>query len=387
MNNGKYIFAQIASFLPQRIFDRIVEKYSGNYRIRHFTCWNQMLCMMFGQLSNRESLRDLVLTINAHPGKRYHLGFGKGVSKSNLGQANEQRTFEIYQEFAYYLISEARNICIAEDVEFSFTNSVYAFDSTIIDLCLNAFCWATFHHSKGAVKLHTQYDVRTSIPMFVMVTAGSVNDMNAMDAIKYETGSFYIFDRGYLDFERLYCIDQMKAFFVIRARSNLKFKRQYSRNVNKETGVQCDQTVSFIGFYSLKRYPGKIRRIKFYDEMQDRYFVFLTNNFELEAIEIASLYKHRWKIELLFKWIKQHLRINAFWGRTQNAVKTQIYIAIITYTLIALIKHKLKSQYSTYEILQILGASLLDKTPINQLLQKQGNQEIKEQLCKQLKIF
>lgn len=387
MNNGKYVFAQIATFLPQRIFDRIVDKHSGNYRIRHFTCWNQMLCMMFGQLSNRESLRDLVLTINAHPSKRYHLGFGKGVSKSNLGVANEQRPFEIYQEFAYHLINEARKICVAEDVEFSFSNSVYAFDSTIIDLCLTAFCWATFRYSRGAVKLHTQYDVRTSIPVFVMVTAGSVNDMNAMDAIKYESGSFYIFDRGYMDFKRLYCIDQLKAFFVIRARYNLRFKRQYSSKVNKESGVLFDQTGSLITFYAMKGYPNKIRRIKFYDKEQDRYFVLLTNNFELEAIDIASLYKHRWKIELFFKWIKQHLRINSFWGRTQNAVKTQIYIAITTYTLIALIKQKLKSQYSTYEILQIVGASLLDKTPLNQLLHRKDNQEIKEQLYNQLSIF
>ena len=259
-----------------------------------------MLCMMFGQLCNRESLRDLVLTINAHPSKRYHLGFGKGVSKSNLGVANEQRPFEIYQEFAYHLINEARKVCVNEDVEFSFTNTVYAFDSTIIDLCLSAFGWATFRYSRGAVKLHTQYDVRTSIPVFVMITAGSVNDMNAMDAIKYETGSFYIFDRGYLDFKRLYCIDQLKAFFVIRARNNIKFKRQYSSHVNKETGVLFDQTGSFVTFYSMKGYPNKIRRIKFYDKEQDRYFVFLTNNFELEAIDIASIYKHRWKIELFF---------------------------------------------------------------------------------------
>jgi hypothetical protein len=388
MNQGKYVFAQICSFLPQRIFDRIVAKYNGNYRIRHFSCWNQMLCMMFGQLSNRESLRDLVLTINAHPAKLYHLGFGKGVSKTNLAKANEQRSWLIYQEFAYCLIEEAKRICLPDnDDAFSFTNSVYAFDSTIIDLCLNVFCWATFRRAKGAVKLHTQYDVRTSIPVFMHVSAASVHDVNVMDQIVYEPDSFYIFDKAYLDFERLYFIHQSKSFFVIRPRNNLKFERIYSAAVDKKTGVRCDQTGYLKVFYSLHGYPEKIRRIKFRDEEQNRTFVFLTNNMELKPEEIAALYKHRWKIELFFKWIKQHLRITAFWGQTENAVKTQVYVAMITYTLIAIIKQKLKSQYSTYEILQILGTSLLDKSPLNQLLQKKNNQDVKELLSKQLKMF
>lgn len=388
MNQGKYVFAQVGSFLPQRVFDRIVLKYKGNYKIRHFTCWNQMLCMMFGQLSNRESLRDLVLTINAHPGKLYHLGFGQSVSKTNLAVANEQRSWLLYQEFAYHLIDEARKICLPDDTaDFSFANSVYAFDSTTIDLCLSVFCWATFRRAKGAVKLHTQYDVRTCIPVFIHVTAGAVHDVNAMDEITYEPGSFYVFDRGYLDFERLYFIQQSKSFFVIRAKNNLKFERIYSAFVDKKTGVRCDQTGYLKGFYSLQGYPEKVRRIKFYDEEQNRVFVFLTNNMHLKPEEIAALYKHRWKVELFFKWIKQHLKIKAFWGRTENAVKTQVYIAVITYTLIAIIKQKLKSAYSTYEILQILGTSLLDKTPINQLLQKRNNQDVKELLYNQLKIF
>jgi hypothetical protein len=388
MNQGKYVFAQISSFLPQRVFDLIVLKHKGNYKIRHFTCWNQLLCMMFGQLSNRDSLSDLVLTINAHPGKLYHLGFGKSVSKTNLAKTNEQRPWLIYQELAYYLIGEARKICLPEaDNTFSFTNSVYAFDSTTIDLCLSVFCWATFRRAKGAVKLHTQYDVRTSIPVFMHVSAACVHDVNAMDQIKYEQGSFYIFDRGYLDFQRLYFIHQSKSFFVIRAKNNLKFKRQYSLPVDKTEGVLCDQVGYLKGFYSLQGYPEKIRRIKFFDQEQTRTFVFLTNNMELEPEEIAAIYKHRWKIELFFKWIKQHLKITAFWGRTENAVKTQVYIAVITYTLIAIIKQNLKSAYSTYEILQVLGTSLLDKTPINQLLQKKNNQDVKELLYKQLKIF
>jgi hypothetical protein len=346
-----------------------------------------MMAMMFGQLSNRESLRDLVLTINAHPSKLYHMGFGKSISKSNLALANEQRPFEIYEAFAYHLIGEARKICLNIDIEFSFSDAIYAFDSTTIDLCLNTFCWATFRKAKGAVKIHTQYDIRTSIPVFMEVTPASVHDVNAMDLITYEKGSFYIFDRGYLDFERLYFIHVALSFFVIRAKNNLKFKRMYSNKIDKNTGVKYDQIGELTGFYSLQGYPEKIRKIKFYDADQNRTFIFLTNNLILPPEEIAKLYKNCWKIELFFKWIKQHLRITEFWGRTENAVKTHVYIAVITYTLIAIIKQKLKTKYSTYETLQILGASLIDKTSIQDLLKKPYEQEIKEQLCNQLKIF
>jgi hypothetical protein len=346
-----------------------------------------MMAMMFGQLSNRDSLRDLVLTINAHPSKLYHMGFGKSISKSNLALANEQRPFEIYEAFAYHLIGEARKICLNIDIEFSFSDAVYAFDSTTIDLCLNTFCWATFRRAKGAVKIHTQYDIRTSIPVFMEVTPASVHDVNAMDLITYEKGSFYIFDRGYLDYERLYFIHRALSFFVIRAKNNLKFKRIYSNKIDKNTGVKYDQIGELTGFYSLQGYPEKIRKIKFYDADQNRTLIFLTNNLILPPEEIAKLYKNRWKIELFFKWIKQHLRITEFWGRTENAVKTQVYIAVITYTLIAIIKQKLKTKYSTYETLQILGASLLDKTSIQDLLKKPYDQEIKEQLYNQLKIF
>lgn len=388
MNSGKYVFAQISLFLPQRIFDGIVAQYKGNYRIRHFTCWNQLMCMMYGQLSNRDSLSDLVLTLNAHPQKAFHLGFGKGVSKTNLARANEQRDWRIYQELAYYLIEKARKICIQENSNhFSFTNSVYAFDSTTIDLCLSVFCWATFRRAKGAIKVHTQYDVRTSIPVFVHITPGSVHDVRVMDELVYEPGSFYVFDRGYLDFERLFVIHESKSFFVIRAKNNLQFKRQYSLTINKSTGVQCDQIGELKGFYSSKEYPEKIRRIKFHDEEQQRTFVFLTNNLNLKSEEIADLYKHRWKVELFFKWIKQHLKIKSFWGTTENAVKTQVYIAVITYTLVAIIRQQLKTEYSTYEVLQILGSSLLDKTPLNQLLKKQSDQDVKELLYNQLKIW
>lgn len=388
MNQGKYVFAQICSFLPQRIFDGIVARYKGDYRVRHFSCWNQMLCMMYGQLSNRESLSDLVLTINAHSHKAYHLGFGTGISKANLARANENRDWRIYQDFAYHLIADARKICIAENIlNEEFTSPVYAFDSTTIDLCLNVFWWATFRKAKGGIKVHTQYDIRTSIPVFVHITAASVHDVNAMDELTYEAGSFYIFDRGYTDFERLFAIQQANSFFVIRAKSNLQFNRLYSATVDKSTGVKCDQTGTLKGFYSSKEYPIKIRRIKFYDEEQNRVFIFLTNNLILKPEEIAELYKQRWKIELFFKWIKQHLKIKSFWGTTENAVKTQVYIAVITYTLIAMIRHNLKTEYTTYEVLQILGISLLDKTPINQLLTKNSDQDVKELLHKQLKIW
>jgi hypothetical protein len=388
MNQGKYVFAQISSFLPQRVFDRIVAQHKGNYKVRHFSCWNQMMCMMFGQLSNRDSLSDLIVTINAHASKFYHLGFGKGVSKANLARANENRDCHIYQQFSEYLIAIARQVCIGNDAStFSFSNAVYAFDSTTIDLCLSVFCWATFRRAKAAVKLHTQYDVRTLIPVFMDVTAASVHDVNAMDKISYEAGSIYVFDRGYLDFKRLYFIHQAESFFVIRARTNLQFERRTSAPVDKTTGVRCDQMGLLKVFYSAKGYPEKIRRIKFYDVEQKRTFIFLTNNVELKAEEIAAIYKHRWKVELFFKWIKQHLKIKAFWGRSLNAVKTQVYIAVITYTLVAIIKEKLKSTYSTYEILQILGTSLLDKMPVDQLLRKKNNQDVKELLSNQLKIF
>jgi len=388
MNQGKYVFAQIANFLPQRVFDRLVSQYKGNHRIRHFSCWNQMMCMIFGQLSNRDSLSDLVLTINAHPQKTYHLGFSKSVSKANLAKANENRDWHIYQDFAFYLIGEARKICSQDQTNaFSFANPIYAFDSTIIDLCLSVFWWASFRKTKGAIKIHTQYDIRSSIPVLVEVTAASVHDVHGMDMMSYEKGSYYIFDRGYMDFKRLYVIHRSESFFIVRSKNNLKSKRVYSSPVDKSCGILLDQIVLLKTFYPRKGYPEKIRKIRFYDVEQNRSFIFLTNNTDLEATEIANLYKQRWQIELFFKWIKQHLKIKSFWGTSMNAVKTQVYIAVIAYTTVAIIRQKLKSDYSTYEVLQILGTSLLDKTPIQQLLQKKNNQDVKELLYNQLKMF
>ena len=365
MNNGKYVFAQLIEFLPQRVFDGFVTKYSGNKHIRHFTCWNQLLCMIFGQLTNRDSLRDLIVAIDAHSRKTYHLGFGKSVTRSNLAKANENRNCKIFEEYAYHLIAVARRKRANDNFEIK--GKVYAFDSSTIDLCLSVFWWAKFRKAKGGIKLHTLYDITTQIPAFIHITEAKVNDVNAMDLIPYESESYYIFDRGYVDFTRLHKITNHSAYFVIRAKSNLKFNRMYSNKVDKTTGVQCDQVGKLSGFYVSKQYPDKLRRVKFYDEETKRTFVFLTNNFELSAVHIALLYKNRWQVELFFKWIKQHLKIKCFWGKSENAVRIQIYTAIITYCLVSIVGYDLKIDRSTYEILQVLGISLLDKTPVNEL--------------------
>jgi len=384
MNKGKYIFAQIVEFLPQRIFDGFVVKYSGDKYIRHFSCWNQLLCMIFGQLTNRESLRDLLVAIEAHSGKTYHLGFGKNVSRSNLAKANERRNNKIFEEFAYHLIDQARTRL--QNDAFEIKGKVYAFDSTTIDLCLSVFWWAKFRKTKGGIKVHTLYDITTQIPAFIHITEASVNDVNAMDVIPYERGAYYIFDRGYIDFLRLYRITMLNAFFVVPAKSNLKFKRIYSKKADKSTGVQSDQIGKLEGFYAKKDYPTKIRRVKFYDKETNITFVFLTNNMELTAEEIALLYKNRWQIELFFKWLKQHLKIKSFWGYSENAVRIQIYSAIIAYCLVAIVGNDLKIDRSTYEILQVLGISLLDKTPVKELFTSIDYKDVKEQDYNQLSL-
>lgn len=387
MNQGKYVFAQLAEILPHRLFDKCVEKYQGNYKVRHYTCWNQLLSMMFGQLSGRESLRDLLVSINAHKSKFYHLGLGKNVSRSNLANANEKRDYRIFEEYAYKLIDIARRECLPDsDFELPMENNVYALDSTLVDLCLSVFWWARYRKAAGAMKIHTLYDVKTSIPCFLRVTDGLTHDMRGLDWITYEPGGFYVLDKGYTDFKRLYRIQRHSAFFVTRARTNSQLKRVYSKEVNNFKGVRCDQTVKLIGYYSSRKYPDKLRRIKFFDAENNRTLIFLTNNFELDAKQIALLYKYRWKIELFFKWIKQHLKIKAFWGISMNAVKIQVYTAIITYTLVTIVKSRLKIKMTTYEILQILSVSLLDKTPLNELLTNQVYQDVKEQNYIQLKI-
>jgi len=384
MNHGKYVYAQIIEFLPQRIFDKFVVRYDGNKYVKHFTCWNQLLCMVFGQLTNRDSLRDLVVAINAHLGKTYHLGFGKNVTLSNLAKANLNRSNKIFEEFAYHLIAVARMGNAKDD--FQIKGQIYAFDSSTIDLCLSVFWWAKFRRNKGGIKLHTLFDINTQIPAFVHITPASVHDVNAMDYLFYESDAYYIFDRGYVDFTRLYRITKHSAFFVIRAKNNLKFKRMYSRKINKSTGIKSDQIGKLQGFYVSKQYPDKLRKVTFYDKEMDRTFIFLTNNFELPAEQIAFLYKNRWKVELFFKWIKQHLKIKSFWGTSENAVRIQVYSAIIAYCLVAIVRKKLKIERSTYEILQVLGISLLDKTPVKELFTNMNYNDVKEPFYNQLSL-
>ena len=387
MNQGKYVFAQLTDFLPQRVFDRLVCQYHGNKYVKHFSCWNQLLCMVFGQLAGRDSLRDLMISIEPHKPKYYHLGFGKGTSRSNFANSNEKRNCRIFEGFAYYLIDQARqSSTIDQDFQLDLEGNVYAFDSTTIDLCLSVFWWAEFRKAKGGIKMHTLYDVKTSIPSFIHISEASLHDVNTMDLLYYEAGGYYIFDRAYIDYDRLYRIHQNSAFFVTRVKSNFNFRRMYSNKVRKKNGVLVDQIGKATGFYTSQKYPEKLRQIKYYDKETDKELEFLTNNLDLTAEEIAQLYKYRWKVELFFKWIKQHLKIKSFWGTSLNAVKIQIYSAIIAYCLVALIRNKLKVDHSTYEILQILSISLLDKTPLNVLLTNQDYKDVKELYDKQLKI-
>jgi len=387
MNQGKYVYSQLADFLPKRIFDGLADKYAGDKYIKHFSCWNQLLSMVFGQLTGRDSLRDLMVSIEPHKPKYYHLGFGKGTSRSNFANANEKRDCRIFEEYAFQLIDLARKSSIVDqDFQLNIDGNIYAFDSTTIDLCLSVFWWAKFRTTKGGIKLNTLYDVKTSIPCFIHVSPASVNDMNALDLLYYEPGGYYILDRGYVDYERLFRIHQSSAYFVIRAKDNLQFRRMYSNKVNKDNGVMLDQIGKLTGYQVSKRYPEKLRRIRFYDEETGNDLEFLSNSFDITAEEIAQLYKYRWKVELFFKWIKQHLKVKSFWGTSLNAVKIQVYSAIIAYCLVALVRNKLKVDRSTYEILQILSISLLDKTPLNELLTNQNYKDVKELYCKQLKI-
>ncbi|MFM7021586.1 MAG: IS4 family transposase [Flavobacteriales bacterium] len=387
MNTGKYIFAQVTSFISVNDFNKSVARYRGNNQVKHFTCWHQLMCMVFGQLSNCDSLTDLAVGLTAQRSKWYHLGMGTGLSKSNLAHANEHRDWRIFADFATQLISEATILCRSNsDVLRTIKDNVYAVDSTTIDLCLEVFWWADFRKYKAAIKLHTQFDVKAAIPTFIDMTEGLVHDVNFLDKITFEVGAFYVLDKGYVDFKRLYLIHQAGAFFVTRAKDNMNCRRLYSARVNKKKGIQCDQTIKLNNYNSNKHYPEKIRRIKYYDEETGNEFDFITNNFSLPAIKIALLYKHRWSVELFFKWIKQHLKIKTFWGYSENAVRVQVYSAIITYLAIAIMKEKLKLKQSNYEIIQILNFSLIDKIPVQQLFQEYQLQNSNKQNCNQLKI-
>lgn len=385
MNTGKYVFAQVAYFISANDFNKSVNRYKGNHNIQHFTCWNQLMCMVFGQLSNCDSLTDLAVGLTAQRSKWYHLGIGTGLSKSNLAHANEHRDWRIFADFAYTLIAEAMILCRNNsDVLRSIKGNVYALDSTTIDMCLDIFWWAKFRKHKAAIKMHTQFDIKAAIPTFIDITEGLVHDVNFLDKIIYEAGAFYVADKAYVDFERLYVIHQAEAFFVIRAKDNMNYRRIYSAKVNKAKGVKCDQTIKLNNYYSSKDYPLALRRIKFYDAETENEFDFITNNFRIPALKIALLYKHRWAVKLFFKWIKQHLRIKTFWGYSENAVRIQVYTAIISYLTIAIMKEKMKLKQTNYEILQILNFSLIDKIPLQQLFDDHYLQNFKERNCNQL---
>ena len=375
MNKEKYVFAQLISFLNEDKFRRIVNKFQGNRYIKHFTCWNQLLSLMFGQLSNRESLRDLIIALDAHHSKCYHLGIGRNVSRSSLLRANQYRDYHIFEEYAYYLINEARQKRATEI--FKLGGNIYAFDSTTIDLCLAVFWWAKFRKKKGGIKVHTLYDVETQIPAFIHITEAAVHDSKAMKEIPYESGSYYIFDRAYNNFKMLYKIHQIDAFFVVRAKKNLQYKSiKWKRRLPKN--VLSDVTIELIGFYPKQYYPEQFRLVRYWDEEQKREFVFLTNAMHISALQVAELYKNRWQVELFFKWLKQHLKIKKFWGTTENAVRVQIYSAICTYCLVAIVQHDMHLDRSTYEILQILSISLTDKTLLRDLFDKSKFQNDKE---------
>jgi hypothetical protein len=368
MYQGQTVFSQVMDFLPQKKFHRCVNRYNGNYRVRSFTCYDQLLCMAFAQLTYRESLRDIECCLRAMREKLYHMGIRGKVSRSTLADANETRDWRIYSDFAQILINEARRLYADDDFGLELKETVYALDSSTIDLCLSVFPWARFRKTKGAVKLHTLLDLRGDIPTFIWITDGKVHDVNVLDHLIPEPGAIYVMDRAYLDFQRLYQLHQSSAVFVTRSKTNTALRRIYSHKVDKATGVKFDQTVALTGYYSKKDYPEKLRRIKYFDAEKGRSFIFLTNQFTLPAITIAELYRYRWRVEIFFKWIKQHLRIKNFYGTSENAVKTQIWIAVSTYVLVAIMKKRLKIDLTLYTILQILSITLFEKMPILQAL-------------------
>ena len=387
MNPEKPIFSQLMEFLPKYEFRKCVDHYRGNYKVKSFTCWDQFLCMAFAQLTYRESLRDIQACLRATQGKLFRMGFRGKVSRNTLANANGVRDWRIYGDFGQIMIGQARSLYVGDDFGVQLDQTAYALDSTTIDLCLSLFPWATFRKRKGAIKLHTLLDLRGSIPSLVLITKGNVHDVNILDELIIEPGAIYIMDRAYVDFARLYRINQCKAFFITRTKSNFDFKRLYSHPIDKSTGVQCDQTIVLNGYYAKKNYPEKLRRIRYWDADRKKRLTFLTNNFDLPALVITELYKCRWQVELFFKWIKQHLRIKAFYGTSENAVKTQIWIAITVYVLVAIVKKRLNLDLSLYTILQILSVTLFEKTPILQALTSMDYTNQQGEACNQLILF
>jgi hypothetical protein len=390
MYTGKTVFSQLMDFLPMYEFRKCVDRYGGNYHTSSFSCMDQYLCMSFAQLTYRESLRDIEACLRSRREKLYHLGIRGRISRSTLAEANERRDWRMYADFCQILISTARSLYADEDFGVELKETAYALDSTTIDLCLSIFPWASFRKHKAAVKMHTLLDLRGNIPSFIEITEGALHDVNILDILVPEPGSFYIMDRGYLDFERLYVFTQLLAFFVTRTKKNTKVRRVYSHPVDRTDGLRYDQTVMLVTPKSLTGYPEKLRRVKYFDAEREKQLVFLTNNFILPALTIAKLYKCRWQIELFFKWIKQHLRIKAFYGTSDNAVKTQLWIAVSTYVLVAIIRKRLHLELNLYTILQILSVTLFEKVPLDQLFANYDYKnfpESKEQLYNQLNLF
>jgi len=387
MNTERSIFSQVMDHLPLHEFRKCVKRHHGHYKVRAFSCLDQFLCMAFAQLTYRESLRDIEVCLRAVQPKLYHMGIGSRVSRSTLADANEKRDWRIYADFAQILIAKAKELYAHEEFGVALEATAYALDSTTIDLCLSLFPWARFRETKGAVKLHTLLNLRGSIPEFIYISDGKLHDVRVLDILIPESGSFYVMDRGYLDYSRLYTIHQAGAFFVTRAKSNFGFRRLYSHRVDKSTGLKSDQTVVLTGYYAKKDYPEKLRRIRYLDSETEKIFVFLTNNFILPSLTIARLFKARWRIELFFKWIKQHLRIKAFYGTSSNAVKTQIWIAISVYVLVAILKKRLGLEQSLYTILQVLSVTLLEKIPILSALQEVNYDNEPADYGKQLLLF
>ena len=377
MFKDKFVFSQLIAFLDRNHFNYLARKYDGDKYVKHLTCCNQLLALMFGQLSNRESLRDLIVALEAHQSKCFHLGLGrKPIAKTTLATANQNRDYRIFEEFAFYMMEQARRNRAADI--FKLGGKVYAFDSTTIPLCLSVFWWAKFRKKKGGVKVHVLYDLEVQVPAFYHITTASVHDSKAMPEIPYETGAYYIFDRGYNNFKELFRIQRMESFFVVRAKTNLQYKCvKWKRRMPKN--ILSDAEIELTVYNSRKDYPDNLRLVRYYDEEQDREFMFLTNAMDLTAQQIADLYKNRWQIELFFKWLKQHLKIKKFWGTTENAVRIQIAAAITAYCLVAIVQHDMKLKRSTYEVLQILSISLTDKTPLRELFDKTYSNDVKEQ--------
>ncbi len=387
MNTGRTVFSQVMDLLPWLDFHKCVDRYRGNHKVQQFTCLDQFLCMAFAQLSYRESLRDIEACLRAMQSKLYHMGIRAPVAKSTLADANENRDWRIYADFAQVLIAKARTLYLHDDFGVDLDATVYALDSTTIDLCLSLFPWARFRRSKAAVKLHTLLNMRGSIPEFIHISEGKLHDVNVLDILIPEPGSFYVMDRGYVDFARLYTLQQACAFFVTRSKRNLQFKRRSSHPVDKSTGLRSDQTIALAGVRTSKEYPLPLRRIRYRDAQTDNSLIFMTNHFDLQALTVAQLYKARWRVELFFKWIKQHLRIKVFYGTSENAVKTQIWIAVSAYVIVAILKKQLTLPHSLYTILQILSVTLFEKTPIFEVFSEADHHNLSPQFANQLMLF